>query len=770
MAYQPFLIADFRQGKQDNVEPWLLPNQAFETLTNAVVKNGVLSKRRGYTEYDKFTEYACAATGSGSTITAATKASPCQITVSAATSWLSGQKIQIASVGGMTELNGNVYTITKVDSTHFTLGVDSSAYGVYTSGGKAYALTEADSYVIAGISKAAVGVVTTSDPHRLQTGNIVRLVNVGGMTELEGVELTVTVVTATTFSIGIATTTYTTFTSGGEVHKIGSDAIMGIMQYQTSSDIDELIVCSETRIAKYDTSAELIVPIQDIQEIVGRGDGATATYTGTLVNKPIVCGSLVITDGVKTATDDGAGGFTGDVSAGAINYTTGVYSVTFDANITSGNAVTASYDCREAIFAGGSDDFFSSENFDAKLWFTNGVDRIKTWNGTTLDNHIFDLTNEDAESNEINTCLHIKALRGRLILFLTTENSTQYPQRFRWCTNGNTDKWWTGTGGGSYGDLDTNDFIRVAGYIGDNIGVVCGKSAYTLRYTANPAMPFTVSRINNYRYCDSPYSMVEMDNGIIAIGRQGVIATDGNTVREIDDLIPNYIEDNIDGSKFYNVNGFHIEEERQVWFAYPEEGETTSTAVLCYNYEDGAWSTFDFGMTCFGYHKEDSDLGFADFPDETFESFADYAWDDFVFASAPIVLGGGTDGVIYKMNFTNADNGTGFDVTMIGKRWNPFSDIGKSARLGYVDFLVSVTDAELEIAFYESTQATAYQTKTVVCDSDANQSKVWKRLYSGAISDFHRIGITDTTSTNVVNIHAIRLWMEPVGRGIGYGR
>lgn len=48
MAYKPFLIADMRQGKRLDRDPWLLPQDAFETLSNCHLKNGVLEKRRGY--------------------------------------------------------------------------------------------------------------------------------------------------------------------------------------------------------------------------------------------------------------------------------------------------------------------------------------------------------------------------------------------------------------------------------------------------------------------------------------------------------------------------------------------------------------------------------------------------------------------------------------------------------------------------------------------------------------------------------------------------
>ena len=71
-------------------------------------------------------------------ITAATQANPCQVTTSVAHDWSTGAKVQITGVVGMTQLNDQMYTITVVDATNFTLdGIDSSAYTAYTSGGAA---------------------------------------------------------------------------------------------------------------------------------------------------------------------------------------------------------------------------------------------------------------------------------------------------------------------------------------------------------------------------------------------------------------------------------------------------------------------------------------------------------------------------------------------------------------------------------------------------------------------------------------------------------
>lgn len=71
-------------------------------------------------------------------VSAATNANPCQVTTGAAHGFSTGNVIDFASVGGMTQLNTGTYTITVVSPTVFTLdGIDATAFGVYTTGGTA---------------------------------------------------------------------------------------------------------------------------------------------------------------------------------------------------------------------------------------------------------------------------------------------------------------------------------------------------------------------------------------------------------------------------------------------------------------------------------------------------------------------------------------------------------------------------------------------------------------------------------------------------------
>ncbi len=77
-------------------------------------------------------------------------------------------------------------------------------------------------------------------------------------------------------------------------------------------------------------------PQQYAVDNVATGDGSTLTFTGTLQNPPLIIGTLFITDGVSVFQDNGSGSFTLTyptnntvLSTGSIDYTTGIFSVTF---------------------------------------------------------------------------------------------------------------------------------------------------------------------------------------------------------------------------------------------------------------------------------------------------------------------------------------------------------------------------------------------------------------------------------------------------------
>lgn len=104
-------------------------------------------------------------TGATKAITGATQANPCVVTA-VAHGFADGDVVYLDSVGGMTELNGNLYTVAnKTDDTFELAGVDSSAYSEHTTGGTAAKVTdtERDSDTITLTESAAQRTVVIHD-------------------------------------------------------------------------------------------------------------------------------------------------------------------------------------------------------------------------------------------------------------------------------------------------------------------------------------------------------------------------------------------------------------------------------------------------------------------------------------------------------------------------------------------------------------------------------------------------------------------------------
>lgn len=120
-------------------------------------------------------------------MTLATQTNPVRITLDNHP-FSAADSIDISGVVGMTELNGNTYTVTNVNP----------------------------AYTVTGITQANPAVVTCSGGHNHQNGDSVLLQNIGGMGEVSNNVYTIANRTGTTFELsGVDSSAYGAFTSGG---------------------------------------------------------------------------------------------------------------------------------------------------------------------------------------------------------------------------------------------------------------------------------------------------------------------------------------------------------------------------------------------------------------------------------------------------------------------------------------------------------------------------------------------------------------------------
>ena len=96
---------------------------------------------------------------------------------------------------------------------------------------------------VAGITRASPGIVTTAAPHGLASGDAVWLEDVQGMTEVNRRRFTVTVLGSSTVALGIDTSGYADWTSGGTVARVYTiatpypEADLPLLKYVQSADM-----------------------------------------------------------------------------------------------------------------------------------------------------------------------------------------------------------------------------------------------------------------------------------------------------------------------------------------------------------------------------------------------------------------------------------------------------------------------------------------------------------------------------------------------------
>lgn len=142
------------------------------------------------------------------TITLATRTNPVVIT-SAAHGFSNGDRVRIRSVGGMTQLNNNTYTVTAATAATFALsGVNGTGYSNYTSGGN-----------VTRCQRTNCEVVVTANSHGLSTNDYVYITGVAGMTQINNAANAtwqVTAINSNTYALNTSNgPTYGTYTSGG---------------------------------------------------------------------------------------------------------------------------------------------------------------------------------------------------------------------------------------------------------------------------------------------------------------------------------------------------------------------------------------------------------------------------------------------------------------------------------------------------------------------------------------------------------------------------
>jgi hypothetical protein len=778
--YQPFAISNFRTGFDEAVEPWLLPKDAYQTMVNAHLYRGVLEKIAGYRLFAKMsyrTEVKMTPNPDGATTTFTT-------------------------------------TLPTTPTSSNFLG-----YGTLVLGSTAEKFTY--------LSDASPTLID------LQGSN-------GGTGTVNLSTLVVTLNFMVAPPAGIYSNVFFQWDSQ-PVNSMGTPtlyAIMGIKQYFASNGSQQIMVFDQQRVglivSNFGVLSQPPQAIQVVSEIphdyyqsaVFTGDEATLTFTGTLTANLITPGTvhfIQYTSGgvfVSNISDNGFGSLSGtnvNSALSFINYATGAYTITFTVAPASGNVFDSTAGVYGNHFTGTISNFFSLTNYQFKAFFTNSVDPIQYYDGTSIKYLNTNLTTKNVTATggvpayDISKCLHVFTNRERLLLISVTVNGVQAVSTVFWSVAENPLDFTTANNAGNL-QAPTSEPIRAIGFINSDLMIRFASSERAFRYTGDAFSPFRFDSRNSVWDCDAPYSTINYDTWFSSVGRPGIVgsfASDSTNVQRVDEIIPDFTDPYrlaletptpyMNQTSVQQCYGERFDDLKEGWLCYNSvpAGELSVTAsdnILSFSYIDNTYAIYSFPMSCLGFGRIINVPTWG----TTFTKWEDMAstWGAYNLQSNALIdLGGDQFDSVYELNSGNTQTVAGDSTTtpepvvmsVISANFNPFIDQGQLARLGYLDLFVSAdADATLRVQFYISDQlyidssgnpAGFYQetiltfNTTDAMSPNTNQTKVWKRIYVGAVGKEHTIrfyqqvaDLEASTDDQPIYIHAMVLYMKPAGR------
>jgi len=435
-------------------------------------------------------------------------------------------------------------------------------------------------------------------------------------------------------------------------------------------------------------------------------------------------------------------------------------------------------------FTGTESDLFWTWPLDDDLLVTNGVDRVKRYDGpaATLTNMG---TTIGAGPNVIDTARAVAFYRNRVLYFGTTEGGNLYPRRMRF------------SGAGAYETLAVQDFIDAptelgvfvtVQFIADRIMVGFQKGWMELVYTGDSQQLFLYEKTTSIYGAVAKNGNVPDGERILSRTLNGIEALDPNQQYPADVDIPDYVVGQLDNDKSGSSFGTRNIPLKQIWWTVASPIATTDQAdqILVAQYSEDkslAWSVYKIPFNCFAEFRSESGADWDDI-DINWDNY-EGRWDSAKSLQGfPVVLAGHSNGIVYRAGseidhlsdrpfispFVVDSASVGpqsIPLEIKSERLSPFP--GSNAHLGWVDFFLEASsDVTITVEFRGNSNLSAYKMSSFTMAPNGMNEKLYRRLKVNKSALFHTITVK-ATGGGAFAIDAIIPWFRQAGRMRNFG-
>jgi hypothetical protein len=173
---------------------------------------------------------------------------------------------------------------------------------------------------------------------------------------------------------------------------------------------------------------------------------------------------------------------------------------------------------------------------------------------------------------------------------VTTGDGVNRPTRMYWCDINNPESW-LGTSWIEVSYLDGQEITQLWGF-SNYLFIFKTRSIFGCTFTGDADFPFILpggGRSSSAIGCVAPWSMAQIEEGVIFVSYDGIYLFDGTTSYKLTDKIRDtFLGLNV--PNFKQVESTINRKKNMVYFAFPS-GATNDT-ILCWNYFLNAWSVY----------------------------------------------------------------------------------------------------------------------------------------------------------------------------------
>lgn len=220
--------------------------------------------------------------------------------------------------------------------------------------------------------------------------------------------------------------------------------------------------------------------------------------------------------------------------------------------------------------------------FRDNLLGTNGVDAPFLWTGTS---------NASAMTvpSNLTTAKYIEVFQSYTFLANVTVSSTTYKSRVYWSGLDSITSW----DSADFNDVMRDDGQTITGIksLGDRLVIFKERTIHLAFFTGDPDIPFTFQQSKSAVGCIAPFSIQEVDNGLVFLSTDGIYYFDGNNSFKVSDRITTTLQ-GYNTTGFVNACSMYLHDKNRYYLALPGASSSTNNKVIIWDSFNNALSIY----------------------------------------------------------------------------------------------------------------------------------------------------------------------------------